>query len=83
MHTGTLTGHVTGKNRQELINTATKEAVAYYGCPPDNIEITLTNETAEGFAERRLCDANPGATHVWYTADYQARINPRHHREEP
>lgn len=73
MHTGTLTGHVTGKNRQEMIETATTEAVKYFTPEvPYTIEINLTNERTITVEENDYDTLRTIQTVIGYEADYQA-----------
>lgn len=76
MHTGTLTGHVTGKNRQEMIETATKEAVAYFTPEvPYTIEITLKNERTITVEENDYDTLRAIQTVIGFEADYTAWLD--------
>lgn len=75
MHNGKLTGHVTGKNRQQLIDTATKQATEYFAPEaPYTIEIAFKNEQTITVEENDYGTPHTIQTVVGFEADYTASL---------
>jgi len=77
----TLTGHVTGNSRQDLINQAHTEAIQYYGNECVTISLSHEQASTDYIYTGRIDGSEVTAGSTTYTADYEATI--QHKWDQP